>query len=310
MFTSLIVIFILLAIGLAALLVALTGRATDQAPALSTSKRAALIGVGLVAWLGAFYMYIKPQSGDEGTATALSWGDARRSETPVSLRESPTLNRESGADNTTLSPSAAAMEASADRRIEPALPEKLVQIGSDGDVIAEPAEAEVVRTPPKPASTTAVLVPVPQQTSLPQLTGTPTITRPVVAAAPRNYAPRPAKPRAPRPSQPVAPGKGTTIHILNSLGEDETQERLTLAIEGRPLANFEVNTAKPNVHVPLVLPRPGKLHYTLTGTSLRDGYVRLAGKGCIEMTHQSSYEVRRTEDGSQLYLARVATRHY
>jgi hypothetical protein len=331
MFTSMIAIIVLGGAGLAALLTALTGRTAEQA-ALTSGKRLSLLILGILAWVSAVLVYARSnQDPAAGNSLAKAWSGSSNRQAPaaVSLQnqdlgrripETPIATlaaKPADADpsDDTLSPSAAALEqqAEVEAEIEPALPEQLVQVSGT----EKPLSAPIVAAPESVARQPARLIATP----LPRYSATyaaPTTTdlAPVrrnastaVASVPRK--PRPVAPKKPKPlPEQIANSKGTTIHILNTLGADETQEKLTLSIEGRPLANFEVNTAKPSVHVPLVLPRPGVLNYTLSGTSLRDGYTRVAGKGCIEMTNQSSFEVRRVNGSDELYLHRVATRHY
>lgn len=339
MFTSMIAIIVLGGAGLAALLTALSGRTGEQAQTLGRSTRFSLLVLGILAWVGAVLIYARSnQDPAVGNRLAKAWsGSSSQAPAAVSLQDQDLGRRiaetpiatlaakpaDADLPDDTLSPSAAALEqqAEVESEIEPALPEQLVQVGGTEKPLSAPITTAAVAEPVRSEPARLIAAPLPRYSATYAAPVAPAVRPasepvPVRGSAPQAVASAPRKPRpaAPKKSKPateqIANGKGTTIHILNSLGADETQEKLTLTIEGRPLANFEVNTAKRSVHVPLVLPRPGVLNYTLSGTSLREGYTRVTGKGCIEMTHQSSFEVRRVNGSDELYLHRVATRHY
>ena len=299
MFTSVIMIFILLAIGLAALLVGVSGRTSGQGKSLTTRQRAWSVAVGLIAWAGAYFLFERAPTGDVGTVSVTRFGEKplTAEATGLSLREQAPASKPEP-----VPAEVAAVDAQRDAAIRPALEEKLVEVtgntpaapAASGAAVSRLAPIQRADLPRHPAL--AAIAPV-------RAAGNAPLAAPAAGTRYRQHGHRP-------PAGSRAQGRGTTIHVLNSLGEGQSEERLTLAIEGRPLANFAVNSMQPSVQVPLVLPRPGFLHYTLSGTTLENGYRREAGSGCIEMLNQASFEVRRTEDGSKLYLHRVATHHY
>ena len=312
MLSSLILILILLGVGLALLLAGFNVFAANGAAKPDVNKRAWLVAAGLICWLGAAYLFTHPREPQSGDALATGFGEKELppDRSPVSLSEVNSKSHDNreverlGDGTAKLSSSAQALEESSSKPIEPALAEK--------QIIAGPTlVAESSRTGVDASHSVTRLQPIREESAMTNVPALPQLAASTGASrqrstgrvGPRHSAPAPAPARA-----SARRGQGTTIHILDALGEGQNEERLTLSIEGRPLANIAVNRSKPSVHVPLLLPRPGYLHYTLAGSALEDGYRRLEGSGCIEMLNGFSYEVRHTDDGKRLYLHRLSSR--
>lgn len=95
------------------------------------------------------------------------------------------------------------------------------------------------------------------------------------------------------------------IQIENQLGSDQQGERLTLSIEGKAVADIEIDARRPAVVVPVSLPRPGKLHYRLEGLSDDGIGTRLKGEGCIPVDDGARYVVRRKPGSQKVFLERT-----
>ena len=92
------------------------------------------------------------------------------------------------------------------------------------------------------------------------------------------------------------------LHVQNTLGPTQARERLTLSIEGRPVADLAVDSRRPGVEVSVPLPRGGLLHYRLEGASDDGGATTLVGEGCIRVQDDAHFDVRRRQGSQKVFL--------
>lgn len=318
MYQSTFLIAVLLIAGLGLLAAALVGR--GQANPMSLLPRAGFALAGLLAWAVGYYLYQHAQVLRPQTASTTAWADGYRSRQAVGAERAAAQS----------SSSADALEASVNQEPEPApvpaLGERLIEIdrpnapvvaaktnASGGDTgmaqLAAVPSAPVVPAPTAaPVLASAPVVPV---LAYRPSSATPSVAEPLVASTTPmrkalSHSPRHIRPsRAPRVATPVG---GMSIMVSNELEDDQSQESLSLAIEGRTVAQLNVNNVRTRTSANIHLPRPGYLNYTLTGSSLKGGYTRIQGKGCIEMLPGARFTVLRSPDGLNVQLAPVRSR--
>ena len=311
MLTSLIAVLVLLVIGFYALYIGAVGRAGTGEAQLTPPRRLGMMLIGLAALLVAFLVYSRPSSLQSASSAPKSWNAQ-----PSSLQQDPGDAATEQAANATVAEGdspvpAAAVEA-------PARPEPVAELKpapkpvgaeTDGGVssAALAMEKELLRRRQRlpgvegesPMAAGIVAESKPAAT-LPPPAGSP-------APAPATKASRPAatttssrRYRAPEPT--LGPAQPLTIVIHNELGETQQRERLSLLIEGKRVASFEISDAAPVIELPIRLPRPGLLHYRLEGESVQGRRQALSGQGCISAIDGARFQVRRSPGSRRVFL--------
>ena len=135
------------------------------------------------------------------------------------------------------------------------------------------------------------------------------------ATAPQRVAalvkPTPRKsysPRSPRNERRATHSGPLLMHVHNTLGRDQQREQLTLMIEGKRVADIEVDDFAPEASIAIELPRPGLLHYRLEGVSEDDRTMRLVGEGCIRVRDGARFAVRRKDGSRKVFLEQQSGR--
>lgn len=307
MMLSIVAIVVLVVVAVYALWMAATGRISgSDTTELSVGGRVVIAGVALLAFGIAYAATQRVGNGSQALAdltperevttpanvsqavranpmpvgstsdvTAPADSEAVLPAEPVAMAELPTGEMKSPdpkADRGEgLSESAAAMEAAARDRpthdLAPALTTKPEKVRTAPVAVSEPAKIAQPLVPPHAVVSTQTRVAVP-----------------------------------PRSRQPYGP---LLIHIDNQLGGDQQAEQLTLSIEGKPVADIDIDGSRPAVTVAVSLPRPGKLFYRLEGLSEDGTGTRLKGSGCIRVDDGARYVVRRKTGSRKVFLERV-----
>lgn len=300
MLLSLIFVLVLLVIGFFALWTGATGRiGGGEGPELSTAGRAVVLLVALMAFGIGYKVYSLSRSGGVFlTATA----PAMPSNPPETrgLKVAETTIVDPGVDvraaDTPATDAAVIAEAKpATAAATPLAAEDAMALASTEGLSAGAAalEAQALQPRRQIAPYTPVVA-----TAAPAATTT-AVKRPVVASARAPQSAGKATQRARRSYRPL------TLHVQNALGPDQLREELTLSIEGKAVAEINVDGSRPAVAVAVPLPRPGLLHYRLEGISEADGTTRVVGEGCIRVRDGSRFTVRR-KDGSRKVFLEVA----
>lgn len=311
MLTSLIAVLLLLVVGFYAVFIGAVGRASAGEMPMSVPRRLGVSGIGLAALGVAYLVYSHPNSLQSGAGVPKSWSATPSN--PPEDRGNMASASGSGSSEPVLSASAVAEPSPAQSTAPTPTPVPMPVAASDaGDgqmsAAAAAMDAELLR----------------RRQGLPALTEAPVGGEPVEAApaapasTPREPAPavtpdvparvataRPATrtTTARRPSTPkLGPAQPLTIVIRNELGERQQSERLSLLIEGKRVASFEVTDLMPVIELPIDLPRPGLLHYRLEGETVQGQRQTLRGQGCISATDGARFEVRRTPGSQRVFL--------
>ncbi len=294
MLLSLISVLVLLVIAFYAVWVAAMGRVQgNEGPELSLGSRVMVGGVAVLALGLAYAVYSHPSSKPLVTAaTAIS-----RPSTPPDSRGSPPLP---AADPIIAGPTLD--EPLADEAMAPAVEDEKGQAPEAAPEV-ETAETTQSSEPAENADLSAAALALEDAALRPRRT----LPAPKAAAMPATAAEVSADTTtaAPAHSSTGRRGKGRkplTLHVSNALGSDQDSERLTLRIEGKTVAEMQVDSRRPAVDVAVPLPRPGKLHYRLEGVSEANGRNRVVGEGCIWVQDGSRYTVRRKDGSRKVYL--------
>lgn len=325
MLTSLIGVLLLLVVGVACVIAGAVGRAGGE-EVLSPPKRLGMLVIGLSALGVAFLLYSNPRSLGGSERVPQSWS---------SMPSNPPENRGTVAD-----PDAATEAALASVGSTAGLPSSEVSAtpapvasasapaaaGGDGEVSAAALamEAELMRRrkglpllagePAREApAPVAALEPEPAPTAVPA----PVTGRSSAAPAPRAPSARASSGdsvRSPARSRDAVTGSTRrplplnplTIVIHNELGDRQQRETLSLVIEGKRVASFEITDAAPIIELPIRLPRPGLIHYKLEGESVQGRRQTLRGQGCISAVDGARFQVRRNPGSQRVFLESVS----
>ncbi|MDP3859540.1 MAG: hypothetical protein Q8Q73_17425 [Stagnimonas sp.] len=313
MLTSLIAVLVLLVIGFYALYIGAVGRVGNGEAPLTPPRRLGMMLIGLVALVVAFMVYSHPSSLQSASSAPKSWNAQ-----PASPQQDPGDAATEQAANATAAegesptPAAAAETPAGPEPVaegKPAPKPKSASVETEGGVSAAALamERELLRRRQRlpgiegelPMAAEVVAESKPAAT-LPPPAGSP-------APAPATKASRPAatttssrRYRAPEPT--LGPAQPLTIVIHNELGETQQRERLSLLIEGKRVASFEITDAAPVIELPIRLPRPGLLHYRLEGESVQGRRQALSGQGCISAIDGARFQVRRAPGSRRVFL--------
>jgi hypothetical protein len=125
------------------------------------------------------------------------------------------------------------------------------------------------------------------------------VTRPAVAArtAPlqkplRHRVRRTARYRTPR--HYVSTAGGIVIEVASQLEPGQLTQQLQLYLEGRRVANFDLDSLHPQGALRIALPGPGRLRYQLRGITDSDprGQLAVDTRGCIDILPGGRYALR------------------
>ena len=331
MLTSLIAVLLLLGIGVVCVISGAVGRAGGE-ETLSPPKRIVMLAVGLSALGVAYMVYSNPRSLVSSSERAPQSWNAMPSNPPES-RGAPAADPDAAAAAdalATVSTGAAQLEAgTAAEPAEPAAvePEPVPAADGGGEVSAAALamEAELMR---RRKGLPALASDRPQSPAVPAAAEP--AQAPAVAAVPATPPPRRAAPApARRNAVAGADGDGTrspasarrapvtpvrrplplnplTIVIHNELGERQQRETLSLVIEGKRVASFEITDAAPYIELPIRLPRPGLIHYKLEGESVQGRRQTLRGQGCISAVDGARFQVRCNPGSQRVFLESVS----
>lgn len=311
MLMSLIAVLVLLVIGFYAVIVGAVGRAAVGDGALSPAKRLGMMALGLVALVLAYLSYSYPlgRNAVEGLPQDAARWDAMPSNPPESRGDSPAAATPVAvaepSDNAAELLAAVAADAAQETVVEtaaapaaaPGLASAPVESGLSATAAA--MEAELLRR-------RQGLSPLPADATTPEPPPAAAVAAaPSPAPVARQAARSPARPSASRVTTPrplpsaYAP---LTIVIHNQLGERQQRETLSLLIEGRRVASFEITEATPVIELPVRLPRPGLVHYRLEGESGQGRPTALSGQGCISAVDGARFHVRRQPGSQRVFL--------
>lgn len=338
MLGTLLIVLILIAAGVAVLMIGITGSVSGTS--LSAGKRLAMLAVGIGTLALAYYLYRQPEQASPFSANK-GWN---------AMPSTPPENRGAAAQESVSE--AAAPRVSTGKPAEPVVAEATAEAAPDAPADApkaEPLAAPAVASSapassPAPAdgsglSASAAEIEAAQQSSSTRRTPREELVSaeapasaesPVSRVAPAQAAAdsepaavaRPARrpssnravagerryrssfpdPRSSGFSAEVYSAGALTIHIRDELGERQTRERLHLMIEGKRVASFTVDEDQPGIRLPVPLPRPGLLHYRLEGEARGEGRTYLVGEGCIEALDGARFEVRRHPGSRRVFL--------
>lgn len=335
MLTSLIAVLLLLGIGVACVISGAVGRAGGE-ETLSPPKRIVMLVVGLSALGVAYLVYSHPRSLVSASAERApqSW-NAMPSNPPES-RGAPAADPDPDAAAAeaalaTVSTGAAQLEAGTAGEPEAPAPTPAPAAEGDGEVSAaalameaelmrrrkglpsltaavpEESAAEVAEAEPVPApavATASVAPPARNATSAPARRDAPVRADSgrsrATDSTPRRRSPVMSASRRPLPLNPL------TIVIHNELGDRQQRETLSLVIEGKRVASFEITDAAPIIELPIRLPRPGLIHYKLEGESVQGRRQTLRGQGCISAVDGARFQVRRNPGSQRVFLESVS----
>lgn len=328
MLMYLIAVLVLLAIGFYALSVGVTGHiSVGEGPELTAPTRLLVIGIAVIAFGAAYLVYKQPRDGDDGVPSI----PATASSPPESRGSAPMAAAEVASEAARPDPGAEAEAAVADEEEEmpeaaPA-PSETAKAAAEPEPVkaaaaAEPATASseglssaaaalearsrqrrMVATPvvavaaavPEEALEDEVVEAAPQRSAtLSTSTASSAKTTPTRAGSSR-------EPRTRRTTR-VYRSEPLLLHVHNSLGRGQSREQLTLLIEGKPVAEIDVDDSQPEISVAIELPRPGLLHYRLEGISEDRRTTRVVGEGCIRVTDGMRYAVRRKDGSRKVFL--------
>lgn len=332
MLTSLIVVLLLLSIGGYALFLALTGRIGSE-EVLSPPKRIVMTLAGLVALGIAFVVYSNPRALFASAEQAPKSWNAMPSN-PPETRGSTIAEADAAAEAALANPAARTVTTDGAAPAAPATPAATAPTpvpAGDGDSDSEVSaaalamEAELMRRrkglPSLPGEPERPAVVAQAQTGA-GMDADPAPAAAAPASAPsRSVAPTPARREstartdsgnrrssgsATRSRRPIPPLEPLTIVIHNELGETQQRETLSLVIEGKRVASFEITDAAPIIALPIRLPRPGLIHYKLEGETVQGRRQTLSGQGCISATDGARFQVRRNPGSRRVFLESVS----
>lgn len=306
MLTSLIAVLVLLVIGFYALYIGAVGRAGNGEAPLTPPRRLGMLLIGLVALGVAFMVYSHPSSLQSASTAPKSWNTQ-----PVSAQQDPAdaateqAANATAADGDSPAPAAAAEGAAAPEPVAESKPvPKPASTEAEGGVSAAALamEKELLRRRqrlPGGESESALAAEVVAEAA-PAAVTTPASAAPATRTARRKTGSTSNRYRAPEPW--LGPAQPLTIVIHNELGETQQRERLSLLIEGKRVASFEISDAEPVIELPIRLPRPGLLHYRLEGESVQGRRQALSGQGCISAIDGARFQVRRSPGSRRVFL--------
>lgn len=285
-----------------ALWMAMTGRvgAADSTE-LNTGGRFIVAGVALVAFGIAYAAYHPLDSASEVIADLTP---AR--EVAAITSEAPTVQANRMPVGTTADVSGAVDEVVepapvAEGELEPAMPEKgLVVAANEGNGrLSESAAAMEAQAHSVPV---AAMTQVPRRASSAPVENVGAVSVPEPASLPVKASPEVLAPPARLGRKSHGP---LQILIENQLGNDQQGEQLTLSIEGKSVADIDIDARHPTTVVAVALPRPGRLYYRLEGLSEDGVGSRLKGGGCIRVEDGARYVVRRKPGSHKVFLERM-----
>lgn len=311
MLLSLISVLVLLVIAFYALWVTVLGQVSGrESPELSVGGRALMLGVAIVAFIGAYLIYRHADGDPSLAAVDVSNPPESRG---IPAEDLPVLPKVAAkADGVQDAPVA-------EHEPEPE-PEPAAEI-AQADPIAEEAGtgAEATSSDAEGLSASAALLENKRLMAATRRVETAYAPEAVASEPIEDKRAAPAVPRSSTPekssraptrsnrsarasSQKALPRGPVLLHLQNSLGRDQQREQLTLSIEGLAVADIEVDSLTPNVTVAVPLPRPGLLHYRLEGVSEADSSKRLVGEGCIKAIDGARFVVRRKPGSRKVFL--------
>lgn len=319
MLTSLIAVLLLLVIGFYAVFIGAVGRAGNGEAPLSAPRRLGMMVIGLAALGVAYLVYSHPSSLQSSARAPKSWSAATPSNPPetrgdVASVEAATAADPAAADNA--GPEAAPAPSTASAEPTPIPPAE-----GDGEVSAAATamEAELLRRrqglprlPQEPETPAVVAAPAKAEAET-VATATAAASAPVAAPS-RTANPARSSTGSTRATartggsatrattRPLGPARPLTIVIRNELGDRQESERLSLVIEGKRVASFEITDVAPVIELPVDLPRPGLLHYKLEGESVQGRSQTLRGQGCISAVDGALFHVRRNPGSQRVFL--------
>jgi len=304
MLLSLISVLVLLVIAFYALWVTVLGQVSGrESPELSVGGRVLMLGVAIVAFIGAYLIY-RHADGDPSLAA-------------VDVSNPPESRGIPAEDLPVLPKVAAKADGGQDAPVAEHEPESATEV-AQADPIAEEAGtgAEATSSDAEGLSASAALLEnkrlmaatrrvetayAPEAVAIEDKRAAPAVPR---SSTPEksSRAPTRSNRSARASSQKALPRGPVLLHLQNSLGRDQQREQLTLSIEGLAVADIEVDSLTPNVTVAVPLPRPGLLHYRLEGVSEADSSKRLVGEGCIKAIDGARFVVRRKPGSRKVFL--------
>lgn len=320
MLWPLIVVLVLLAVGFYALSIGVTGRVSvGEGPELTAPARLLTVVIALIAFVAAYLVYQRPRdelSDADQVAAMPSIPPATRGSEPVPPPAEPVAAQEPDeeAEPAAEVPAEREMAAEDEAEEQPEPATKVSAAAADPSLsTAAAALEERARQRRSRRAAAPVAMPVAEPMDEVQEEEVAAVAEPRAASAkPRQTAAASTRePAAPRRKAAVAPrrvvrGGPLLLHVSNALGRDQQREQLTLLIEGKVVAEIEVDDYRPDAAVAIELPRPGLLHYRLEGVSENQRSTRLVGEGCIRVNDGSRYVVRR-KDGSRRVFLEAAT---
>ena len=317
MLLSLISVLVLLVIGFYALWVAATGRVSGpESPELHVPGRGLVLVVGLVALGAAFSIYRQPDTQSQWNASAPPSTPAPAASAVQTAEEDEVAQTEAVMAESIVDDTAAAEASAAPSEVatvtepaatpEPAKEEVAAATAAapDSGLSSTAAQLEAEARAPRRERVTAPTESKLVETASAAVIATPRATTPAPRSTPptrRNETPRQTPPRSARNRARESYGP-LTLHVHNRLGRDQRYEQLTLSIEGLAVADFDVDTQRPEVSVAVALPRPGLLYYRLEGFSDGRKTGELRGQGCIHVRDGSRFTVRRQPGSDQVFL--------
>lgn len=178
------------------------------------------------------------------------------------------------------------------------------QLSATARAIERAAHEAPERLPDDPAPRRTVPAGGPVEAPVTTSDPLPTTAAPRTSAAtrPARHRSRLAARRAPRAVEQDLDGTGgIVITVSSQLAPGQLAERLTLLLEGRPIAQFTLDARHPQARARIALPGPGRLRYVAAGVIDADprGASAVSGRGCIEILPGARYRLQRARTGLQ-----------
>lgn len=308
MLTSLIAVLLLLVIGFYTVFIGAVGRAGSGEAPLTAPRRLGMIVIGLAALGVAYLVYSHPRSLQSASRAPASW-NAMPSNPPETRGDEAD---EPGAPASGVAETEAPAEADGGPAVQatPPTPAVAESAPAEGEGSASAAalamEAELMRrrrglapvAGESQAPAPALIAEAPPAPATRPAAESRSGTAPAPKSAGRSSVPR----RATAPTRAVGPLQPLTIVIHNELGDRQQREKLSLTIEGKRVASFEITDAAPSIELPIRLPRPGLVHYRLEGESVQGRRQSLSGQGCISAVDGARFHVRRNPGSRRVFL--------